>query len=427
MKVAFHTLGCKVNQYESQSMLEQFLKAGFCAANKGETPDVFVVNSCTVTAESNRKTRQTVHRAKNKYPNCTVVLTGCMPQAFKNDAELIAWADIIVGNTNNADLPALVNEFLKTGNRIVKVQPHLKGELYNTAPITNFSGHTRAFMKIEDGCERYCTYCIIPFSRGFVRSRRCAEIKAEAVSLANAGYSEIVLVGINLTAFGKDTGENLCDAVEAAASPAEIKRVRLGSLEPDRISDEIIERLSRCEKFCPQFHLALQSGCDATLKRMNRHYTTEFYFDLLTRIKAKFKNPSFTTDVMVGFPGETEQDFAESTEFIKKAGFAKCHVFAYSRRAGTVADTFQNQIENSVKEQRSQIMIAAAKESEKEFLNGMQGQIHEVLFEECNGGVYSGFTKNYIRVQVESKTDLRGKTAKVKIVSNNGEICMGTI
>ncbi len=305
MKVAFYTLGCKVNQYETEAMREAFIKAGHTSVTEDAPFDAVVINSCTVTAESDRKTRQTVRRFRRERPDAIIILTGCMVQAFSSEAQALSEADIVAGNTDVEKIVSYAEKFALDGERIFSVSPHGKKERFNTPTLTDFAERTRAYMKIEDGCERFCTYCIIPTARGFVRSKPVEEIKAEAEKLADAGFSEIVLVGINLTSYGKGEEINLCDAVSAVCSVDGIKRVRLGSLEPDHMSDEMLKRLSGEEKFCPQFHLSLKSGCDETLKRMNRHYDTDFYRDLVLRIRKIFKNAAITTDVMVGFAAET--------------------------------------------------------------------------------------------------------------------------
>ena len=425
MKISFYTLGCKVNQYETQSMIECFKRAGHEIVPDSVIPDVFIINSCTVTAESDRKTRQILHRYRQKFPNAVLVLCGCMPQAFPNDADILLDADIVVGNTDIKRIPSLVEKFLECGERIFSVNEHTKRENYNTPNITEFEGRTRAFMKIEDGCDRFCTYCVIPRARGFIRSKKCDEIKSEAQRLADNGYSEIVLVGINLSSFGKDTGENLADAVDAVCSVDKIKRVRLGSLEPDLMSDELLESLACQKKFCPQFHLSLQSGCDKTLKRMNRRYDSTFYYDLVCRIRRIFDNPSITTDIMVGFAGETEEEFNESIQFVKKVGFALSHVFAYSRRQGTVAANLPNQVTKNEKSQRSREMIAATKQGSSEFYESQIGKISEVLFETVEADKYFGYTENYTPIKLKSDENLCGKTVKVKIIANNLEFCVG--
>lgn len=282
-------------------------------------------------------------------------------------------------------------------------------------------------MKIEDGCDRYCTYCIIPTARGSVRSKSIEEITKEAENLAQNGFIEIVLVGINLTSYGKGEEINLCDAVDAVCNVKGIKRVRLGSLEPDHITDEMLLRFKEQKKFCPQFHLSLQSGCDATLKRMNRHYNTAFYRDLVARIRKMFTNCAITTDIMVGFAGETEQEFEESLNFAKDIKFAKSHIFAYSRRSGTVAYNLPNQISKQEKANRSHQMIKTTLATENEFLNSQIGKTVSVLFETFQNGYIEGYTENYSRVKVKSHTSRSGEILNVKLISNENDYCLGEI
>ena len=421
MNIAFYTLGCKVNQYETQVMREIFVKQGHTIVSVDGDVDVFIINSCTVTAESDRKTRQTVRHYRKLFPNAVIILTGCMPQAFPDDANALSQADIVTGNTSPYIVPELLKSFLSDGKRIVKIQPHQRKEEYSTPTIGSFDERTRAYIKIEDGCERYCTYCIIPKARGFVRSKPLDEIKAESEILAAKGFSEIVLVGINLSAYGKGADFNLCDAVSAVCSVDGIKRVRLGSLEPDHISNDMLIKLSKEEKFCPQFHLSLQSGCDATLKRMNRHYDTAFYRDLVNRIRAIFPNCSITTDIMVGFAGETEDEFNKSVNFLKEIGFAKSHVFAYSRREGTVASGLSGQVSSAEKSRRSKIMIKAAEECEANFLTNQLNTTASVLFESYEDGYAYGYTPNYTRVKVKSDINLQNqiKTVLLKTLCDN--------
>ncbi|MBQ7726037.1 MAG: MiaB/RimO family radical SAM methylthiotransferase, partial [Clostridia bacterium] len=313
MKVAFYTLGCKVNQVETEALREAFAAAGHVAVPATAPFDAVVVNSCTVTAESDRKTRQTVRKFRKEHPGSAVILTGCMVQAAPKPETLLNSlpdADIFAGNTDLVSIVKLTEQFMRDGERKAVVFPHRKGERFNTPPLSRFSERTRAYIKIEDGCERFCTYCAIPLARGFVRSKPPAVIAEEAAALARDGFSEIVLVGINLTAYGQNESVALSDAVDAVCAVKGIERVRLGSLEPDDLDDELLNRLKAQPKFCPQFHLSLQSGCDATLRRMNRHYDTAFYRDLVSRIRVAFPGAAITTDIMVGFAGETEEEFA---------------------------------------------------------------------------------------------------------------------
>ncbi len=426
MNIYFYTLGCKVNQYESEAAGELLEKRGHTIVNNINDSDVVIVNSCTVTGESDRKTRQAVRRFKRGSSNRVVVLMGCMPQAVPETATLLPEADIVIGNTDHTALVELIDKFSFKKERIVQILPHEKDEAYCTPPIENFSERTRAFMKIEDGCDRWCTYCIIPRARGVIRSRSLSDITAEAKALSKNGFREIVLVGINLTSYGRDTGYDICDAVKAAAVEG-IERIRLGSIEPDYMSDQLLERLSKEPKFCPQFHLALQSGCDRTLKRMNRHYDTAFFDDLVKRIRAKFKNASITTDIMVGFAGETEEDFNESVAFLRHIGFARSHVFAYSKRSGTIAAGLPNQVGEAEKNRRAALMAEAVAECEQRFLITQLGKTEKVLFEQENDGYYEGYTENYTRVKIRSSENLSGQIMEVILLKANDGFCLGEI
>lgn len=422
MKIAFCTHGCKVNQYETQCLRELFINNGFEEAKKGETPDIFLLNSCTVTAESDRKNRQMLRRAKKQNPNCVTVLFGCMAQAFPQKSKN-SGADIVFGNTDHKRLLELVNSYLEDKKPVFNVEKHILGEQYCTPSITYFEGRTRAYMKIEDGCDRFCSYCAIPYARGRVRSRSIESIEKESAALAEKGYIEIVLVGINLSAYGTDIGFNLLDAVNAVSLPEGIKRVRLGSLEPDHLSNELLLGLAENPKFCPQFHLSLQSGSTSTLKRMNRHYDAKFYCDLVERIKNTFENPAITTDIMVGFAGETESEFSESLEFVKQIGFAKSHVFAYSVREGTAAEKLPDHIEKAEKARRSEKMIKVASQSQRDFLESQIGKISKVLFEtDCEG-----YTENYTRVKVSKGVNLANTIKSVELLNVKDDYIEGEL
>ncbi|MCQ2485691.1 MAG: tRNA (N(6)-L-threonylcarbamoyladenosine(37)-C(2))-methylthiotransferase MtaB [Clostridia bacterium] len=425
MKIAFFTLGCKVNQYESQAMSEAISAHGYQTVSPEEEADVYVINSCTVTAESNRKTRQTVRRFKRTHPDSIIVLTGCMPQAFPDEAELLDQADIVMGNRNNHRLYELVEKYISQRNRIIEIEPHKTGDKFIGNTITGFERRTRANVKIEDGCNRFCSYCIIPYARGRVRSKPLDELKAELEHLSDAGFAEVVLVGINLSAYGQDTGHNICDAVELAAE-MNFDRIRLGSLEPDHITDEVIERLSRVDKFCPQFHISLQSGCNNTLKAMNRHYTAEEYMELCQKLRNAFNDTTITTDIMVGFPTESEEDFKTSVAFAKAVGFEKVHVFPYSPREGTKAAKME-QIQNSVKEARSHIMIEETEKVRQTFLNAQIGKTVDILFEtRRSDGFTEGYTKNYTPVKVACDIPCSA-IKKAEIIGVDGDFCIGKL
>ncbi len=423
MKIAFYTLGCKVNQYESQAMSEKMAANGFEVVAPDEDSDVYVINSCTVTAESDRKTRQAVRKFKRNHPESIVVLTGCMPQAFPQDAEKLEQADIVLGNKNNYKLLDLIKQYFGCGQRIIDIEDHQTGDKFTGNVISGFDRRTRAIVKIEDGCNRFCSYCIIPYSRGRVRSKPIDELREELEQLSEAGYAEVVLVGINLSAYGTDIGLSICDAVELAAG-MNFQRIRLGSLEPDHITDEVIARLAKIEKFCPQFHISLQSGCDNTLKAMNRHYTAAEYAELCEKLRKNFSDATITTDIMVGFPTESEEDFAENVRFAQMIGFEKVHVFPYSPREGTRAAKMP-QIEKSVKEKRSHIMIEKTEEVRQSFLKSQIGKTVDVLFETRHSdGFVEGYTKNYTPVKVKEEI-LCGVISAVKITAVDGDFCVG--
>ncbi len=394
MKAGIATLGCKVNQYESQVMMDMLCANGFEQVAEDGKADVFIVNSCTVTGTSDKKVRQTVRRARREHPDAVIVLTGCMPQAFPEECQALHEADIVIGNSNRGRLLRYIEEFMRTHQRIVDIKPH-DSTYGGESSISGMNERTRAYIKIEDGCNRFCTYCIIPYARGRVRSRSIQDILEESQRIGR-NFREVVLVGINLSAYGSDIGTGLLEAVKAAASAEGVERVRLGSLEPDLTPDELIEGLAEIPEFCPQFHLALQSGCDATLRRMNRHYDTAHFRRVCDKIRSTFDNSSITTDIMVGFAGETEEEFSQSLAFVKETGFARAHVFAYSRRKGTRADSFPDQVDEHIKTLRSEEMIRVTSESSAEFLRSQVGRRVRLLAErEVEPGVFEGYTENY--------------------------------
>lgn len=430
MRAAFYTLGCKVNQYETEVMQNQFANDGFDIVSFDDEADIYVINSCTVTEQGDKKTKQIIRKIKRSNENAIIALTGCFPQAFPQRAAIIEEVSILQGARNRSRLLANVKEFLSKRERIIDISPHQGGESFEPMQTQKLTEHTRAFIKIEDGCDRYCSYCIIPIARGPIRSKELSDIKSELEALSQNGYREVVLVGINLSSYGKETGYKirLIDAIELACSVEGIKRVRLGSLEPELLSEDDLQRMARIEKFCPQFHLSLQSGSSETLKRMNRHYTPEEYYEIVKNIRSKFINPAITTDIMVGFAGETEQEFNESLEFSKKIVFAKAHVFSYSIREGTKAALMENQINKQIKEQRSKKMLEAAKQNQANFLKTQLNQTAEVLFEtQIDPTTYTGYTKNYTKVTSKSPIDLTGKIKKVMLKSVDDESCVGEI
>ncbi len=427
MKAAIYTLGCKVNQYESQEMTQMLNENGYLVVDSKQTADVYIVNSCTVTAESTRKTRQAVRKLKSAHPNSAVVLTGCVPQAFPNEAVSIEEADIILGNKNNKGLISALNEWFTKQRRIQNIIPHGNDDLYEGSVIKGFADHTRAFIKIQDGCNRFCSYCAIPYARGRSRSKPLSDIKKELKILSENGYKEIVFVGINLSSYGRDIGLCLTDAVFAAENTDGIERVRLGSLEPDHITDEMLTAFAKCKKFCPQFHISLQSGCDSVLKRMNRHYNSNEYKALADKIRSNFDSPSITTDIITGFPAETCEEFDMTVDFVKEIGFEKVHVFPFSAREGTRAAKMPSQILNDEKAKRSAFLSAVCEEIRAEIFKSYIGKTFSVLFETPKNDIQCGYTKNYTPVFVNTDIDLTGKILDVLITDVSDDRCIGII
>ncbi len=430
MKAAFYTLGCKVNQYETEYMAELLKSAGFKIVSPNDDADYYIINSCTVTATADQKTRQNVRKFKRKHPDSTVILTGCMPQAFPDAANELIEADIVFSNKNDSDILDLINQYNINKNRLIRINEHKKGDAFPKCSINEFSERIRAFVKIEDGCDRYCSYCIIPKSRGFVRSKAPEDLKEEIKALADNGIKEIVLVGINLSSYGKGFDYNLVDAVRICAENDKIKRVRLGSLEPDHITDEVIKGLSEIEKLCPQFHISLQSGCDKTLNEMNRHYTANEYKELCGKLRKAFINATITTDVMVGFNNESEEDFEKSLRFVKEIAFEKVHVFPYSERKGTAASKKGDSVSKEEKERRASIMINETNIIREKFCNSLIGTKDIVLFEnEIMPGVYQGYTKSYIPIRVKSDCNIIGQELETEITSYNinSDVCFGLL
>lgn len=427
MKVLFKTLGCKVNRYDTETLRELFACGDILSVNEGEDiPDIVVVNSCTVTAESDRKTRQTVRKMRRQYPAAVIAVTGCMPQARPEKAKTLTAADIIIGNALNSELPALVKKFMAHRDKIVESKPHRPHEKISPLSSHSFEGRTRAFVKIEDGCNRFCSYCIVPYARGRVRSKPPERIAEELTAFAAAGYKEAVIAGINLSAYGSDIGLTLPDGVKAADVEG-IERLRLGSLEPDQLTPEVLDGLKSVKKLCGQFHLSLQSGSDGVLKRMNRKYDTALYRRIISDIRARFENCSVTTDIMTGFPGETEEEFNETLDFVKEIGFSKVHIFCYSRREGTPAAQMENQVDEQVKTARSKALSKVAEKCAKDFFAAQVGRIENVLFEQQKDGFFEGYTENYTPVKVKAENGLKGEILPVKITESTDEGAFGEI
>lgn len=423
MRVSFYTLGCKVNQNETGALEQLFLRRGYTLAADGEAADVYVVNSCTVTAGGDKKSRQWLRRAKRQNPGAVTVMAGCYPQAFPEEAAGLEEADVVVGNVGRAAMLEDIQKALDSGERVVDIRAHEKGERFEELPMENFEGHTRAFIKVQDGCDRRCAYCVIPRARGASRSRSEESVVQELTALAAAGYKEVVLSGINLPSYGKDTGTDLVSLIEAAAKVEGIERIRLGSLEPDLLSDEAIARMAAVKELCPQFHLSLQSGCTATLRRMRRVYTAEEYARVVEKLRAAFRGfASFTTDVIVGFPGETEDEFAESLDFVCRQKFLKVHVFPYSRRAGTPAADFPGQLTEAQKADRVHRLQTAADEVRGALAREMLGTEDTVLLEKAvSGSIFTGYTRLYLPVAVKAPGAAAGQIVTARLTEWDGE------
>ena len=425
MRVSFYTLGCKVNQNETGALAQLFEASGYTVVETGEAADVYVVNSCTVTNFGDQKSRKWLRRQKREHPGAVTVLTGCYPQAFPEEAAAIAEADVVTGSGNRHAILQAVQKVLDgTAERVVDIRPHEKGEKFEELPMDRFAEHTRAFVKVEDGCNRRCAYCVIPRARGPVRSRAESSILEELRRLVQTGYREVVLTAISLPSYGTDTGTGLAELVEHAAAVPGIDRIRLGSLDPDMLTDEDIRRLAAVPQLCPQFHLSLQSGCDKTLRAMRRPYTTAQYAQVVRKLREAFgaEELSLTTDVIVGFPGETEEDFEKSMEFVTAQRFLKVHVFPYSRRSGTPAYDFPDQIPEHEKEARSRRMSEAVEAVRAQEAAAMQGRKAEVLLETpLSATLFTGYTRQYLPVAVTAPGHKSGDIVTVTLGAWDGQ------
>lgn len=427
MTAAFITLGCKVNQYESEAIKKSFEENGYIAVSADDAADIYVINSCTVTSVGDKKTRQTVHKVRRQNPQSIIVLCGCFPQAAKEDALKITEADIITGTTQRLNIVNLVEEFKINRKPIFKLKADNRNEVFEELQVDGLSDHTRAYLKIEDGCDRFCSYCIVPYARGNVRSRSLESISCEARRLYTRGYREIILVGTNLSAYGKDLGLSLPDAVEAVAA-AGIPRIRFGSLEPDLLTDEMLTRLSGIPALCPHFHISLQSGSEETLKRMERRYTAAEYAVICEKIRRLFPDAAFTTDIIVGFPDESDAEFNETCDFVKKIGFSSAHIFPYSKRAGTPAATMKGQIEPTVKKDRCKRLSAIVLEEHKKWMENHIGKTFEILIcESETDGTYMGITADNLTVRFKEKIDLQIPFVSVIIEKYEKDYCIGKV
>lgn len=418
------TLGCKLNSCESAAVAESFLADGFERAADGEGADVYIVNSCAVTGMAVAKVRHELSKCRRENADGVTVLCGCFPQSYPEEAGLNADADIVTGNAEKGGLPELVRTFMRNRVKTVKISP-LSREFDESASVPD-EDRTRAFIKVEDGCDRFCSYCIIPTARGRVRSLAPEKITAQAVRCVRHGHREIVLTGINLGCYGQELGLTLSDAVKAVERSG-VERIRLSSLEPEMITDEEIARLKEVKVLCPHFHLSLQSGSDTVLKRMNRRYDTEQYRQVANKLREEFPGCSITTDIIVGFPEETDEEFLETVDFAREIGFAKIHVFPYSLRKGTIAAVMK-QVRPSVRTDRVKMLTAAAKELELKFCEKQHGSVQTALIEKPQSAQYShGFTENYTPVRIYGEPIERHSLVKVKITGSRDGYCTGVV
>lgn len=397
--VAFHTLGCKVNQYDTQAMLEVFERAGYTVRDFDARADVYVINTCTVTGTGDKKSMQAVRRAQRLNPEAEIIIAGCLAQK-EGEKLLETGTRLVLGTARRGDVVSLLEEAVRDNRQIAAVSD-IRKIPYENLFITHQEGRTRAVLKIQEGCDRFCAYCIIPYVRGGIRSRRPGDIREEAVRLARAGFEELVLTGIHLTSYGRDLGgETLADAV-AACDIEGITRIRLGSLEPVVVTEAFVDALRKHDKVCDQFHLALQSGCDDTLKRMRRRYTTDEFRRAAGLLRQAFPHCALTTDLITGFPGESEDEFAQSLAFCREIAFSRMHVFPYSEREGTLAATMAGAVPKALREARAREMIALSHGMALDFHRKMIGQTREVLFEQLEGDCAVGYTREYVSCRAQ--------------------------
>ncbi len=421
-KVAFITLGCKVNQYETNAMIQKFIEKKYEIVKHTEKADIYIVNTCTVTNMSDRKSRQMLRRVKEQNQESIIVACGCYAQVAKEELEKIDEIDIVLGNNEKTEIVKHIEEYINKNIKKVEIEDVMKEKEYKEFGNITYTEKTRAVIKIQDGCDRFCSYCIIPYARGRVRSRKPKSIISEIKKISEKEIKEVVITGIHIASYGKDFKEQyeLIDLLEEINKIEGIERIRLGSIEPLLITENFIERLKKLDKICHQFHLSLQSGCDETLKRMNRRYTTQEFRKITQLLKATYKDVNLTTDIIVGFPGETEEEFNTTYQFLKEIKFYKMHIFKYSQRKGTKAAIMPNQVLGEIKEQRIQKLIELSNQNEKEYNSLYIGKKVDVLFEEEKEGIYKGHTANYIQIYYKTNEKLENiiKTVTCKKAFN---------
>ena len=428
MKIAFYTLGCKVNQYETQALEQLFRGRGHEVVPFPQEADAYVINTCTVTAVSDKKSRQTVRRVRREHPGALVAVCGCYSQTHPEEAQGLG-ADIVAGSGDRIGFADLLERSLRDRAPATRLDNALERRSFEMLPPGGLEGRTRAMLKVEDGCVNFCTYCIIPYARGPVRSLPAREAASQAAALQAEGYRELVLTGIEISSWGRDLPgkPQFADLLEAVCSAAPDCRIRLGSLEPRTVTPEFCSRAARLENLCPHFHLSMQSGCDAVLKRMNRRYDSARFAESVSLLREHFRDPAVTTDLIVGFPGETEEEFETTLDFIRRCAFSSMHIFPYSRRPGTPAAKMPGQIRTSVKEERARRAAAAAAEMENAFLSRRVGEELPVLFEEEKDGFWRGHSPRYLEVLVRSEQDLHNRMRKVKARRVLGSALLGDL
>ncbi len=419
--VAFYTLGCKVNQYETEAMSELFVNSGYTLCDYEEKADIYIINTCTVTGMSDRKSRQIIRRAKRHNPDAIIAVTGCYAQTSPQEVLAIPGVNLAVGTNERHNIVSLI-ENLSPNTQHCQVKEIMNSHDFEELSITTYSERTRAYIKIQEGCNQFCSYCIIPYARGPIRSRQPEKIIDEITTIAKNGFSEVILTGIHVASYGKDLGNiDLGQLLIMVNDIQGISRIRLSSIEPMTLDQDFINTISNCEKLCHHFHLSLQSGCDDTLKRMNRKYTTREYMKIVNGLRRAYPDVAITTDIMVGFPGETQEEFQQTLDFTREIAFADAHIFQYSPRKGTPAAKRTDQIDPAIKEKRSKEIIRLTQKSREDFLESFIGKTLEVLFEQpLNKDFFEGKTDNYITVAVKTHENLSGeyRNAKLEYVEN---------
>jgi threonylcarbamoyladenosine tRNA methylthiotransferase MtaB len=429
--VGFYTLGCKVNQYDTQAMIEQFKARGYRIVDFNQKADIYVINTCTVTNLADRKSRQMIRKAHRANSDALIAVVGCFAQRAANEAIKIPGVKLVLGTQHRKEIVDFVERVQKTGQSIVNVNDIMKAKDFEDTPISSYQGRTRAILKIQEGCNQFCSYCIIPYTRGPIRSRHPGDVLQEVCRLVEAGFKEIVLTGIHLASYGTDLqGANLVSLLQDINSVQGLARIRLGSLEPNYINDDFIKGIQDLEKVCSHFHIPLQSGSDTVLKRMNRKYTAQEYAEAIEKIRQYYPEAAITTDVMVGFPGETDSEFQESLEFVKRIGFSRLHVFQYSPREGTLAANMSSQVPADEKEKRSQRLIETGHQLAQQYMEHFVNRVEKVYFEQRypdSSDFYEGYTEHYVKVRVHSNKDIRGLILDVDLEKIENDYMIGQL